>query len=92
MARHNTIRKNYDLSPAQDAKLDEMIARYKAEVGRVLGLDITVSHAEFIRALLRKHAQDTGQAWPDDYPTPGGRRPHKSARMPGVHSVDQHRP
>jgi hypothetical protein len=74
MARSNTIRKYYDLSAAQDAQLDAMIARYKAEVGKVLGLDITISQAEFIRALLRKHAQDTGQTWPDDYPTPGGRR------------------
>jgi len=74
MARHNTIRKYYDLSAAQSADLDTMITKYNAEVGKVLGLDITISHAEFIRALLRKHAQDTGQAWPDDYPTPGGRR------------------
>jgi hypothetical protein len=74
MARCNTIRITTDLSPAQRAALDTMIAAYNAEVGRFLGLEIRIGQGEFVRALLKQHTLSTGQAWPDDYPTPGGRR------------------
>lgn len=74
MARYNTARVTTDLSPAQRAALDGMIARYNTEVGKVLGLDIRIGMGEFIRALIKAHAQATGQTWPDDYPTVGGRR------------------
>jgi hypothetical protein len=74
MARCNTVRITTDLSPAQRAALDTMIAAYNAEVGRILGLEIRIGQAEFVRALLKQHALSTGQDWPDDYPTPGGRR------------------
>ncbi len=74
MARYNTARVTVDLSPAQRAALDEMIARYNTEVGKVLGLELRIGMGEFIRALIKNHAHATGQAWPDDYPGPGGRR------------------
>jgi hypothetical protein len=74
MARYNTARVTVDLSPAQRAALDEMIARYNAEVGKVLGLEIKIGLGDFLRALLKQHAQATGQDWPDDYPAPGRRR------------------
>lgn len=74
MARYNTARVTVDLSPAQRAALDEMISKYNAEVGKVLGLEIRIGMGEFVRALIKQHAVATGQAWPDDHPAPGGRR------------------
>ncbi len=74
MARYNTARVTVDLSPAQRAALDEMIARYNTEVGKVLGLELRIGMGEFVRALIKAHAQTTGQTWPNDYPGPGGRR------------------
>ncbi len=74
MARYNTARVTVDLSPAQRAALDEMISKYNAEVGKVLGLELRIGMGEFIRALIKAHARATGQAWPDDYPASGGRR------------------
>jgi hypothetical protein len=67
------VRVIVDLSLAQRAALDEMIARYSAEVGKVLGLELRIGMGEFIRALIKAHAQATGQAWPEDYPAAGGR-------------------
>ncbi len=40
--RYNTARVTVDLSPAQRAALDEMIARYNTEVGKVLGLELRI--------------------------------------------------
>ena len=74
MARYNTARVTVDLSPAQRAVLDEMISKYNTEVGKVLGLELRIGMGEFVRALIKQHAQATGQAWPDDYPAAGGRR------------------
>jgi hypothetical protein len=74
MSRSSTTRVTIDLSPAQRAALDGMIANYNAEVGKILGLEIRIGQGDFLRALLKQHAQSTGQAWPDDYPAPGGRR------------------
>jgi len=90
MSRHNTQRITADLSLAQRAALDEMIARYNAEVGKVLGLEFRIGQAEFIRALLKQHAVTTGQHWPDDYPTPGGKRnAARSSRGVGVHTAER---
>jgi hypothetical protein len=86
MARYNTARVTVDLSPAQRAALDEMIARYNAEVGKVLGLDIRIGMGDFLRALLKQHAVATGQEWPNDYPGPGGKRP-PSSRGIEVHTA-----
>jgi hypothetical protein len=78
MARYNTARVTVDLSPAQRAALDEMIAHYNAEVGKVLGLELRIGIGEFVRALIKAHAVATGQEWPDDYPEVGGRRQSSS--------------
>lgn len=74
MARKHIVRKTVDLTESQGNALDQMIAAYNTEVGRVLGFTINIGQGAFIRALLKNHAQETGQPWPDDYPTPGGRR------------------
>jgi hypothetical protein len=74
MSRSNTQRITVDLSPAQRSALDEMISKYNTEVGKILGLDVRIGMGDFLRALLKQHAVATGQAWPDDYPAPGGRR------------------
>ena len=74
MARYNTARITVDLSPAQRTALDEMISKYNTEVGKVLGLELRIGMGEFVRALIKAHAQATGRAWPDDYPAAGGWR------------------
>jgi hypothetical protein len=68
MARYNTARMSFDLSPAQRQAVEEMIRRYEQEINRILGLDAHISDREFFHALLKNHAQATGQPWPEDYP------------------------
>ncbi len=67
MARHNTARITFDLTPAQRDAVETMIRRYESEINRILGLDAHISDREFFHALLKQHAQETGQTWPEDY-------------------------
>ncbi len=74
MARTTIIRKTLYLTEAQAADLDRLIAAFEAGISKSLGLDIQVGQSDFIRALLKQHAAETGQKWTDNYPPPGGSR------------------
>ncbi len=68
------IRKTVDLTAAQARALDALIAHAERAASEATGLDVRLGVRQFFHMLLKKHAEDVGIKWPDDYPAHGGRR------------------
>lgn len=83
MSRKNITRKTVDLTAAQAAVLSEMIAAAEAQARQATGLPFRIGVREFFHMLLKKHAEEVGLVWPEDYPTPGGRRGTRRTKLPG---------
>jgi hypothetical protein len=67
MPRDHIIRKTVDVTEAQAAALQAMISQAEQKASQA-------GVREFFHLLLRRHAQEAGLEWPDDYPLPGGYR------------------
>lgn len=63
-----------DLTKAQRDAPDAMMEQFNAEVSAAVGVPIRLGVREFFHMLLKRHADATGQPWPEDYPSPGGWR------------------
>jgi len=74
MARYQITRATVDMTHAQRQAVDEMIAEFNAQISQAAGVKVTLGVREFFHMLLRQHAEQTGQVWPEDYPPYGGRR------------------
>lgn len=74
MPRQHIIRKTVDVTEAQAAALQAMISQAEQTASQAAGLPVRIGVREFFHLLLRRHAQETGLDWPDDYPLPGGYR------------------
>ena len=63
-----------DLTQAQRDAPDAMMEQFNAGVSAAAGVPIRLGVREFFHMLLKRHADATGQPWPEDYPSPGGWR------------------
>lgn len=75
--RANITRVTVDLTLAQRAALDDLIAQANQTASAATGLPIRIGTRQFFHLLLKRYAESQGIDWPDDYPTPGGYRERK---------------
>lgn len=74
MSTTRFTRKTVDLTEAQAAALEELIAHAEQTASDATGLEIRIGVRQFFHMLLKKHAQEIGIEWPEDYPQHGGKR------------------
>ncbi len=74
MTRTKRTRKTVDLTAAQAEVLDEMMRRADQRASDAAGVQIRLGTRRFFHMLLKKHADELGLDWPEDYPAPGGWR------------------
>jgi len=74
MSKRRITRVSVDLTQAQRDAVDAMMDQFNAEVSAAAGVPIRLGVREFFHMLLKRHADATGQPWPEDYPSPGGWR------------------
>ncbi len=67
-------RKTIELTAAQNGALQQMISHAEQTASAATGLDVSISSRQFFHMLLKKHAEQIGVAWPEDYPQHGGKR------------------
>ncbi len=79
MARTYRMRKTVDLTAAQAEVLDEMMRQADERASDAAGVKIRLGTRRFFHMLLKKHADELGLDWPEDYPTPGGWRGGRKA-------------
>jgi hypothetical protein len=70
----NITRLTVDMTAAQRQAVDQMMVDMSDELSARLGLPMPIGVRAFFHILLKQHALDVGLDWPEDYPTPGGRR------------------